>query len=241
MRNIPARAMVLAAGLGVRMRPFTADRPKALVGVAGRALIDHVLDRLAANGVTTAVVNVHHFADLMIAHLKNRRDLEIIISDERKLLLDTGGGIKKALAHFKGEPFIAHNCDSIWAEGLSNALARMARQFDEKTMDALLLLAPTVRALGYEERGDFDMDPAGLLKRRAEQRMAAFAYIGVQIVHPRLLHGAPEGAFSANVLWNRGIDAGRLHGVRLDGTWMHVGSPEGLREAEAFLKSARRA
>lgn len=241
MDNAPSRAMILAAGLGTRMRPLTNDRPKALVEVNGRALIDHAIDRLVAAGVVTVIVNVHHFADLVIAHTAKRKDVRIVISDERDQILDTGGALKKALPLFEDEPVFTHNCDTIWAEGLTSALTRMARQFDPKTMDALLLLAPIVTSLGYDGRGDFDMGPTGELTRREEQRMAPFAYMGVQIIHPRFLDGAPEGAFSTNRLWDRSIEAKRLFGLRLDGTWMHVGTPEGLADAEEFLRDLKRA
>ncbi len=234
---LPKRAMILAAGQGTRMRPLTDDRPKAMVEVAGRMLIDHVLDRLVANGVSTVVVNAHHFADKLIAHLKTRKDAEIIISDERDKLLDTGGGVKKALPHFKGEPFLTHNCDTIWTEGYSNALQRVGALFDPDRMEALLLLASLVRALGFDGRGDFDMTPDGRLTRRAEHYVAAFAFMGVQIVHPRLFADAPDGVYSTNRLWDKAIAAKRLYGLRLDGTWMHVGTPESITEAEAFLKS----
>lgn len=234
------RAMILAAGKGVRMRPLTNDRPKAMVEVGGRALIDHAIDRLIAVGVKEIVVNVHTFADKLVAHLKKRRDVDIIISDETKAILDTGGGVKNALHHFHGEPFITHNCDTIWVEGLTSALRRLVDQWDPKTMDCLMLLAATVSSMGYDGRGDFDMAPNGQLTRREEQRVAPFVWTGVQIIQPKLFEGSPEGAFSTNMIWDKAIEDERLYGVRLDGTWMHVGTPEGLGEAEAFLSEMRR-
>lgn len=230
-----SRAMILAAGLGTRMRPLTSDRPKALVTVAGQKLIDHAIARLTRAGVRRIVVNVHAFADMLIEHLAPRRDVEIIISDERGQLLDTGGGVVRALPYFEGEPFFTFNCDSLWAEGLSSSLARMQRMFDAARMDALLLLAPTVRALGFEGRGDFDMGPDGALSRREEARVSAFVWTGVQIIHPRAFAEAPAGPFSTNLVLDRLIGEGRLHGLRLDGTWMHVGTPASVAEAEAFL------
>jgi MurNAc alpha-1-phosphate uridylyltransferase len=234
------RAMILAAGKGVRMRPLTNDRPKALVEVGGRALIDHALDRLVAVGVKHVVVNVHYYADRLVDHLKRRRDIDLVISDETKEILDTGGGIKKALHHFGNEPFFTHNCDTLWVSGLTNALQRMLTAWEPVSMDCLMLLAATVSSLGYDGRGDFEMADNGLLKRREEQRVAPFVWTGVQIIHPRLFEGSPEGAFSTNMLWDRAIEAERLYGIRLDGTWMHVGTPEGLGEAESFLKEMRR-
>lgn len=231
------RAMILAAGKGVRMRPLTNDKPKALVPVAGRPLIAHAIDRLKSAGVNEIVVNIHSFADQLVSYLEGVRDVNIIISDEREALLDTGGAVLKALPHFKGEPFFTHNCDTIWAESFSNSLHRMKQRWDPARMDGLMLLAPMVRALGYDGRGDFDMGPEGALSRREEQRVAPFVWMGVQIVHPRLFDDAPGGAFSSNILFDRAIEAGRLYGIRLDGTWMHVGSPDGLAEAEAFIRT----
>lgn len=229
------RAMVLAAGLGTRMRAVSGDLPKPLVKVAGKALVDHVLDRLAAAGVEEAVVNLHYKADAIEAHLKQRRVPRIVFSDEREQLLDTGGGVAKALPHFKGEPFFYANSDTIWRESTRNTLADMRAFWDAERMDALMLVAPTVRSTGYEGRGDFTMDVEGRLTRREEKRVAPFVWAGVQIVHPRLFEGAPEGAFSTNVLWDRAAKAKRLFGVRLEGLWMHVGSPDGLKTAEAAL------
>jgi len=229
------RAMILAAGFGQRMRPLTDKVPKPMIEVSGRALIDHTLARLETAGVEEVVVNVHYRADQMEAHLKARTHPRIIISDERSQLLDTGGGALKALPHFKGEPFFYLNSDSIWLDGTRDALADMRSLWDPARMDALMLLASSVQSTGYDGKGDFMMDQEGHLSRRPEKRVAAFVWAGVQIIHPRLFEGCPNTPFSTNWLWNKAIDAGRLYGMRLDGLWMHVGSPDGLRAAEAIL------
>lgn len=230
------RAMIMAAGLGTRMRPLTNDRPKPLVRVAGKALIDHDLDRLVAAGVTTAVVNLHYKADMLRAHLTGRRDIEIVFSDESDELLGTGGGIVRALHHFGDEPFFVLNADSIWVEGIAPpALSRMIETWDAARMDGLLLMASMVTAMGYEGRGDFVMDAQGRIRRPGENTSTPFAYPGVQIVHPRLFADAPRGEFSTNILWDRAIAAQRLFGMRLEGVWIHVGTPEARDEAEAYL------
>lgn len=231
----PTRAMILAAGLGTRMRPLTNDRPKPLIEVRGKALIDHAIDRLVAAGVTLVVVNVHYRAEMLKAHLARRRDVEIRISEEGSELLGTGGGILKVLLHFEGEPFFVHNSDSIWVEGVGHALDRLKDRWDPERMDYLLLMASLITAIGYEGAGDFMMDSDGRLSRVAEQRISPFAYPGVYILHPRIFDGAKPGEFSINPLWDRAIEAGRLFGIRLDGVWIHVGTPEAVREAEAFL------
>lgn len=231
------RAMIMAAGLGTRMRPLTNDRPKPLVSVRGRALIDHAIDRLVAAGVKTIVVNIHHHAEMLRAHLATRKDAEFIISDESSNLLDSGGGIAKALALFKNEPFFTHNSDSVWVEGAGSALNQMKARWNPDTMDSLMLVAPTVNALCYEGRGDFMMDADGRLSRVPEQRVAPFVWIGVQILHPRLFDGAPSSKFSINPLWDRAIERGRLFGTRLDGTWMHIDRPGAIKDAEDFLAS----
>ncbi|MEI9887830.1 MAG: nucleotidyltransferase family protein [Rhizomicrobium sp.] len=237
--NGPKRAMVMAAGLGTRMRPLTNDRPKPLVMVAGRTLIDHALDRLAAAGVTLAVVNVHYMAEMVKAHLASRHDLEIVFSEEHDALLGTGGGVVKALPHFKGEPFFVMNSDTVWVEGIGRALDRMIARWDPEAMDALLLMASMVTALGFEGAGDFNMDSLGRLSRVAERRLSPFAYPGVQIVHPRLFDAAPKGGFSTNRVWDIAIEKGRLFGVRLDGVWIHVGTPQAVKDAEEFLADRR--
>jgi MurNAc alpha-1-phosphate uridylyltransferase len=229
------RAMVLAAGLGKRMRPLTDTLPKPLVPVAGKALIDHVLDKLADAGVTQAVVNVHHRADQIEVHVKGRARPRIVISDERGELLDTGGGIVKALPHLGTAPFFHMNSDTVWIEGVTPNLSRLAAQFDAARMDILLLLASTATSIGYDGRGDFNMAPDGRLSRRPERQVAPFVYAGAAILNPAIFADAPAGAFSLNRLFDRAADAGRLHGLRLDGTWMHVGTPEAIKAAEAAI------
>jgi MurNAc alpha-1-phosphate uridylyltransferase len=227
--------MIMAAGLGTRMRPLTDDRPKPLIMVAGKTLLDHALDRLVAAGVKLAVVNVHYKAEMVKAHLAKRRDVEIRFSEETDALLGTGGGVVKALPHFAGEPFFILNSDSVWVEGFGHALDRMKERWNPDSMDGLLLMASMVTAIGYEGPGDFNLDPDGHLTRVEEQRLTPFAYPGVQIVHPRLFDRAPAGVFSTNRVWDVAIAAGRLFGIRLDGVWIHVGTPEAVEEADAFL------
>ncbi len=231
----PDRAMIMAAGLGTRMRPLTDDRPKPLVMVAGRTLIDHALDRLVAAGVTLAVVNVHYKAEMVKAHLAKRHDIEIRYSEEKDALLGTGGGVVKALPHFEGKPFFIMNSDTVWVEGIGHALDRMLARWDPDTMDALLLLAAMTTALGFEGPGDFNMDGDGRLSRVEEGRLSPFAFPGVQIAHPRLFDRAPSGGFSTNRVWDQAIAHGRLFGVRLDGVWIHVGTPDAVKQAEDFL------
>jgi MurNAc alpha-1-phosphate uridylyltransferase len=227
--------MVLAAGLGTRMRPLTNDRPKSLVEVAGRTLLDHAIDRFVAVGVKMIVVNVHYKGEMIIAHLKNRRDVEIRIQDEREKLLDTGGALKRALPQFENEPVFTYNSDSIWLESLGSNLGRMAAMWDDAAMDCLMLMAPTFSSIGFDGKGDFTMDANGRLKRREPQRLAPFAWPGVQIIHPRLIARGPDGAFSTNKLWDLAIAQERLFGIRLDGKWMHIGTPEAKAEADQFM------
>src|SRR5437764_13727795 len=229
------RAMVLAAGLGTRMRPLTDTLPKPLVPVAGKALIDHVLDRLADAGVTTAVVNVHHMADAIERHLKDRTQPKTLISDERGELLDTGGGVVKALPLLGERPFFHVNSDTIWIEGVTPNLGRLAAMFDPAGMDAVMLLAATATSIGYEGRGDFSMAPDGRLTRRGEREVVPFVYAGAAVLFPPLFANAPQDAFSLNRLFDRAIEAGRLFGLRLEGTWMHVGTPGAIRAAEAAI------
>jgi N-acetyl-alpha-D-muramate 1-phosphate uridylyltransferase len=232
---VPRRAMVLAAGMGVRMRPLTDRIPKPLVPVAGKPLLDHVLDRLAGVGVETAVVNVHHLAGQIEHHLAGRQAPAIVISDERKALLDTGGGVVKALPILGSAPFFHLNADTIWIDGVKPNLLRLAGAFDPNRMDALLLLAATSGSVGYGGRGDFTMAPDGRLMRRSERDVAPFVYAGVAILDPALFSTAPPGAFSLNLLFDRAIETGRLHGLRLDGVWMHVGTPEAIVAAETAI------
>jgi N-acetyl-alpha-D-muramate 1-phosphate uridylyltransferase len=233
--TLPTRAMIMAAGLGTRMRPLTNERPKPMVTVRGRTLIDHTIDRLVAAGVTMVVINLHYRADMLKAHLDKRTDIEIRYSDETGELLGTGGGVKRAMANFAGEPFFILNSDSVWVEGYVPALEAMKRAWDDTEMDGLLLLAAMTTAMGYEGVGDFRMDAVGHLARIPERETAPYAYTGVQIVHPRLFDGAPDGGFSTNVMWNRAIAKKRLYGIRLDGVWIHVGTPEARDQAEKYL------
>jgi MurNAc alpha-1-phosphate uridylyltransferase len=230
--------MVLAAGFGQRMRPLTDKMPKPLVKVAGKSLIDHVLDRLADAGVTRAVVNVHYLAEQIERHVAARTRPQVTISDERGLLLDTGGGVIKALPLIGDAPFFHINSDTIWIDGVRPNLTRLAEHFDAATMDGLLLLAPGAGSIGYAGRGDFTMAPDGRLRARPERDVAPFVYAGAAILSPRLFDGAPQGAFSLTKLFTRAIAAGRLHGLRLEGLWMHVGTPEAIAEAEAAISAS---
>ena len=236
------RAMVMAAGLGLRMRPLTNDRPKPLIKVAGKALIDHTLDRLVAAGVEMAVINLHYHGDMLRAHLDPRRDIEIRYSDESDAVLDTGGGVVKALPFFKDEPFFVLNSDSIWVEGYSSALLTLTRLWDGDRMDGLLLLAAMTSSLGYEGwRGDFRLSACGHVSRVPDRIISPFAFPGVQVVHPRLFDDPPSRIFSTNVMWDRAIAKERLYGTRLDGVWLHVGSPKARDDAEEFLVRLGRA
>ncbi len=235
------RAFVLAAGLGKRMRPVTAPTPKPLVEVAGKALLDHALDRAAEAGIDTAVVNVHYLADLVEGHVARRADgLRILVSDERAALLETGGGVKKALGLVGAAPFVVMNSDSFWLEGPTPNLARLIARWDAEAMDILLLVAPTATSLGYEGAGDFVMAGDGRLERRGERAVAPFIYAGVAIVKPELFADTPEGAFSLNLLFDRAIARERLYGLRLDGQWLHVGTPEAIQAAEERVKASAR-
>jgi MurNAc alpha-1-phosphate uridylyltransferase len=227
-------AMVLAAGLGKRMRPLTATQPKPMVRVAGKPLIDHVLDRLQEAGVSKAVVNVHYLADVLEAHVTARKMPKVTISDERAQLLDTGGGMVKALEHLP-DPFFALNADNIWLDGPSNAFAELSRRWDPEQMDALLLLVGHARAHNFSGPGDFHMDPLGRLARRRDGRIAPFIYTGIQLVSHRLLRDPPKGPFSINILWDRAIAEGRLYGLSFCGLWFEVGTPQAIRPTEEAL------
>jgi MurNAc alpha-1-phosphate uridylyltransferase len=232
---MPKSAIVLAAGLGTRMRPYNGHIPKPLVAVGGKSLIDYGLDRLADAGVERAVVNVHHLADAVERHLSTRRKPHIVISDERGELLGTGGGIVKALPELDDAPFFLVNSDTLWLDGVKPNFARLAENFDAKTMDALLLLAPTTGSLGYEGRGDYAMLPDGRLRRRGEQEVVPFIYAGASILSPALFAAPPAGAFPLTLLFDRAGEKGRLFGLRLEGIWMHVGTPQAVAAAEAAL------
>lgn len=227
-------AIVLAAGLGTRMRPLTDTLPKPLIKVGGRALIDHTLDRLVNNGVKTAVVNLHHLAPKVEAHLKKRTSPKIVFSREPDIL-DTGGGIVNALPLLGDAPFFAANGDILWLNGPRSALRRMVEAWDDEKMDGLLLMHNTVDAYGYTGMGDFTLDPDGLLGLRPERELSPFLYTGVQILHPRLFKDVPDGPFPLNILYERAIEAERLYGIVHDGEWFHIGTPEGLTEAEAYM------
>jgi MurNAc alpha-1-phosphate uridylyltransferase len=231
----PDSAMVLAAGLGTRMRAFNGQGPKPLVRVGGKALIDHVLDRLAEAGVARAIVNVHHLADQIERHLQGRQRPRVVISDERRELLGTGGGVVKALAQLGEAPFFHVNSDTIWIDGVKPNLGRLAAAFEPAHMDALLLLAPTATSIGYEGRGDFAMAADGRLVWRGEREVVPFVYAGAAILAPALFAGAPAGAFALTDVWRRAAEAERLYGLRLEGVWMHVGTPEAVAAAEAAI------
>src|SRR5450631_1075068 len=234
----PTKAMVLSAGLGTRMRPLTNKIPKPLVEVGGKALLDHVLDRLAEAGVERAVVNVHHFAEQIERHLASRTKPKITISDERSLLLGTGGAVVKALPELGPAPFFLINSDTLWIDGVAPNLARLAEAFDPASMDVLLLLAPTTGSIGYAGRGDFAFGPDGRLRRRAEREVAPFVFAGAAILAPALFAGAPKGEFPLTDLFDRAALAGRLHGLRLEGLWMHVGSPDAIVLAERAIRAS---
>lgn len=237
-KTTPRNAMVLSAGLGTRMRPLTDKMPKPLVEVGGKALIDHVLDRLAESGVKRAVVNVHHFAEQIERHLASRKKPKITISDERGLLLGTGGAVVKALPELGNAPFFHINSDNIWLDGVKPNLARLADTFDPAAMDALLLLAPATGSIGYAGRGDFAMAPDGRLRRRAEREVAPFVFAGAAILSPTLFAGAPQGEFPLTLLFDRAAEQGRLFGLRLEGLWMHVGMPDAIALAEKAIRAS---
>ena len=230
----PSHAMVLAAGKGLRLRPITLSRPKPLVEVAGQAMLDGVLDRLAEAGVAEAVVNTHHLGHMIEGHLMSRKAPRIRISRE-EALLETGGGVKKALPLLGSRPFYAINGDVIWRDGKTPALRRLAEAWDEEAMDVLLLLQPTASAIGYEGKGDFVMDQLGRLRRRKEGEVAPFLFAGLQILRHSLFAETPDGPFSLNLLYDRALAAGRLRGLRHDGAWYHVGTPEDLARVDAAL------
>jgi N-acetyl-alpha-D-muramate 1-phosphate uridylyltransferase len=232
----PKTAMVMAAGVGSRMRPLTATRPKPLITVAGKTLLDHTLDRLKAAGVARVVVNVHYFADALEAYLATHVEgLEIIVSDERAQLLETGGGLMKAKDLIPDDPFICVNSDNIWVDGPTDALNLLAARWDDDAMDALLLVIPHARANNNNGRGDFHLDPAGRVYRRKPGRVAPFVYSGVQMLSKRMLVDAPGGPFSTNILWDRAIAAGRCFGVVHQGLWFDVGTPQAIPRTEAML------
>ncbi len=228
-------AMVMAAGMGKRMRPLTATQPKPMVRVAGKPLIDHTLDRLAEAGVAKVVMNVHYLADALEAHVATRDMPKVAISDEREMLLETGGGMIKAQGQLP-DPFFCLNSDNIWLEGPRNAFADLSARWDPDEMDALLLVVTHASAANFRAKGDFHLDPLGRASRRRSGRVAPFIYTGIQLVSHRLLRDAPEGKFSTNVLWNRAIEEDRLFGVAFTGKWFEVGNPQSIAPTEAALQ-----
>jgi N-acetyl-alpha-D-muramate 1-phosphate uridylyltransferase len=234
----PAKAMVLAAGLGLRMRPLTDHMPKPLVRVAGRPLLDHVLDKLAAASVGEAVVNVHYLGEQIIDHVASRTSPRVIISDERNQVLGTGGGVVKALPLLGDAPFFHVNSDTMWIDGVRSNLMRLAETFDPRRMDILLLMAPTASSIGYGGRGDYAMLADGALRKRREHQVVPFVYAGAAIMSPSTFANAPKGEFSLTKMFDAANEQERLFGLRLDGVWMHVGTPDAIGAAEdAFLES----
>jgi len=238
--TVPETAMVMAAGIGKRMRPLTATRPKPLIQVAGQPLLDHVFDRLRAAGIKRAVVNVHYLADALEAHLKNRvKGVDIIVSDERDQLMETGGGIVKARDLIGDKPFVVVNADNLWVDGPTDTIKLLASRWDDEAMDALLLMVPLARAHNHGGLGDFHLDANGRITgRRKPGRVAPFVYTGVQILSPRVIQDWPEGPFSTNLFWNRAIEAGRAYGFVHQGLWFDVGTPPAIAKTEALLIDA---
>ena len=235
--EVPRTAMIMAAGLGKRMRPLTATKPKPLIEVNGKALLDHVLEKLRAAGVKKVVVNVHYLADAIEAHLVTRAEgLDVTISDERGLLMETGGGMVKAAPLIDSDPFLALNSDNLWIDGPADTIKLLASQWDGAKMDALLLLVPQARALGHKGLGDFHMDRTGRIRRRERSHVAPFVFTGIQIVSKRLLRDAPKGPFSTNILWDRAIGEGRAFGAVHQGLWFDVGTPQSIPFTEAALE-----
>lgn len=237
--EVPHTAMVMAAGLGKRMRPLTATTPKPLIQVGGKPLLDHVLEKLRSAGVKKVVVNVHYLADAVEAHLASRaHGLEVAISDERGLLMETGGGMVQAERMIDSDPFLAVNSDNLWVDGPADTLKLLASHWDDSKMDALLLLVPLARAENHKGIGDFHMDRTGRLRRRNRSHVAPFVFTGVQMVSKRLLRDAPEGPFSTNILWDRAIEEGRCFGAVHQGLWFDVGTPTSIPMTEAALENA---
>jgi len=236
--KVPHTAMIMAAGLGKRMRPLTATRPKPLIEVGGKSLLDHALDKLRIAGVKKVVVNVHYLADALEAHLASRaHGLEVVISDERDTLMETGGGLVKAAPLIDCDPFLALNSDNLWIDGPADTLRLLASQWDDSKMDALLLLVPQSRALNHGGMGDFHMDRAGRLRRRQKSYVAPFVFTGIQMVSKRLLRDAPDGPFSTNFLWDRAIEEGRCFGAVHHGLWFDVGTPQSIQMTETALEN----
>jgi MurNAc alpha-1-phosphate uridylyltransferase len=236
--EVPHTAMIMAAGLGKRMRPLTATRPKPLIEVGGKALLDHVLEKLRVAGVRKVVVNVHYLADALEAHLASRaHGLEVAISDERDLLMETGGGLVQAAPLIDCDPFLALNSDNLWVDGPADTLKLLASHWDDTKMDALLLLVPLARALNHKGMGDFHMGRTGRLRRRDRSHVAPFVFTGIQMVSKRLLRDAPAGPFSTNILWDRAIEEGRCFGAVHQGLWFDVGTPQSIQMTETALEN----
>lgn len=233
---VPESAMVLAAGLGMRMRPITDRLPKPLISIGGRTMLDRALDALDRVGVKRVVVNTHHLASRIDEHLRSRRQPGVVVSHEHRLL-ETGGGIAKALIHFNESVFFVVNGDIVWQDGARPAPIALASAWNASAMDALLLLHPVDRAVGYCGNGDFFIGAEGRIERRGSALSAPFLFAGLQILHPRLFTDHPVGAFSLNVLYDRAIAQRRLFGVIHDGGWCHVGTPADIALAEAFIRS----
>jgi N-acetyl-alpha-D-muramate 1-phosphate uridylyltransferase len=237
--EVPHTAMIMAAGLGKRMRPLTATKPKPLIEVGGKALLDHVLEKLRVAGVRKIVVNVHYLADALEAHLATRdHGLDVVISDERDLLLETGGGLVKAEPLIDCDPFLALNSDNLWIDGPADTLRLLASQWDGERMDALLLVVPLARALNHKGMGDFKLDRVRRLRRRERSHVAPFVFTGIQMVSKRLLRDAPDGPFSTNILWDRAIEEGRCFGAVHQGLWFDVGTPQSIQLTETALENA---
>jgi len=235
MPTKPTTAMILAAGLGLRMRPLTEKMPKPLVSVGGKPLLDHVLDRLADAGVSKAVVNVHYLPDQIVQHVAQRSRPQVIISDERDVVLGTGGGVVKALPLLGNEPFYHLNSDTMWIDGVQPNLLRLAETFDPAKMDILLLMAPTALSTGYSGSGDYAMLTDGTLRKRKEHQVVPFVYAGVAVMSPAIFANAPEGEFSLTKIFDEVNERERLYGLRIDGLWMHVGTPDAVEAAEEAL------
>ncbi len=233
----PRTGMVLAAGLGTRLRPVTDTIPKPLIEINGRALLDHAIDRLALVGVERVVVNVHYKAAMVASQLARRDHPRIEISDETELL-DTGGGVARALP-LLDDAFFVVNSDVFWLDGKERALQRLAAAFDPERMDAILLLQQTATAVGYEGSGDYLVDPRGCPRRRTEREVAPFLYAGVQLLHSRAFAGISDRIFSLVRLFDRAEEAGRLHAIVHDGEWYHIGTPQGLAETRERLSPHR--
>ena len=233
---MPKIAMILAAGFGKRLRPITNKTPKPMLKVAGRTLLDHSIDHLVDSSIEKIVINIHHLGSLIEQHITRRTDVEVVISDESDELLETGGGIMKALPLLGEDPFFVINGDVLWLDGPTPALQRLASTWNHKHMDALLLLHSTVEAYGYDGKGDFIVDPGGALVRQPEREISPYLFAGVQILQAKALSEAPVGPFSLNLIYDKAIEQGRLFGLINDGEWFHIGTANGLSEAEGYFR-----